>query len=324
VKYVPELWVNLFSIPIALKKGFQIGNIGQQIYVENTHFRLLFDKVIETGRSFVCGTDLFPIVDQAAVALSDPSKKIHINQLHDILGHPSEDYLRTTSKYYGWKTFGSLESCQPCGVSKARQAALNKEHVPRSTIPGERIFIDTSSISTESFGGNKFWILALDDCTDCGFSFFVNAKSKLPEVILTFLKDLRDRLKIKVKYIRCDDAPEHMVLERLCKQEGNLGITFEYTSAGTPQRNGRVERKFATLFGRVRAMLNYAGLPMVVRAKIWAEAANTAQKMDNIMVGSNKPESPYRAFHKKDPPYMTNMKTFGQMAILANHENKKI
>jgi hypothetical protein len=32
VKYVPELWINLFSIPVALQKGFQIGNKGLRLH----------------------------------------------------------------------------------------------------------------------------------------------------------------------------------------------------------------------------------------------------------------------------------------------------
>jgi hypothetical protein len=37
-------------------------------------------------------------------------------------------------------------------------------------------------------------------------------------------------------------------------------IQFEYTAPGRPQRNERVKQKFATLYGRVRAMMNYAAL----------------------------------------------------------------
>ena len=32
-----------------------------------------------------------------------------------------------------------------------------------------------------------------------------------------------------------------------------IRLQFEYTARGTPQRNGRIERKFATFYGRIRA-----------------------------------------------------------------------
>ena len=49
-----------------------------------------------------------------------------------------------------------------------------------------------------------------------------------------------------------------------------LGLNFEYTAPNTPQRNGRDERKFRTLFDKARAMLNTAGFPLEMRQKFWA------------------------------------------------------
>jgi transposase InsO family protein len=62
-----------------------------------------------------------------------------------------------------------------------------------------------------------------------------------------------------VDTIRCDNAPENKQLEAMIKRE-KLGIRFEYTAPATPQQNGVVERRFATLFGRVRTMNTAAGL----------------------------------------------------------------
>jgi hypothetical protein len=39
----------------------------------------------------------------------------------------------------------------------------------------------------------------------------------------------------------------------------------------TPQKNGKVDRKFQTLYGRIQAMLNGAGLEGELRDKVWAE-----------------------------------------------------
>jgi hypothetical protein len=51
-----------------------------------------------------------------------------------------------------------------------------------------------------------------------------------------------------------------MILATTCKIEG-LGINFKFTAHGTPQHNGVAERAFATLFRRVRAMMNGAKFP---------------------------------------------------------------
>ena len=72
-------------------------------------------------------------------------------------------------------------------------------------------------------------------------------KDELKEVMIPFIKELREKYTAPVKYIMCDCAGENNALDKACKQEG-LGIQFEYTAPGTPQQNGRVERKFATYF----------------------------------------------------------------------------
>jgi transposase InsO family protein len=40
----------------------------------------------------------------------------------------------------------------------------------------------------------------------------------------------------------------------------DLNIKFEFTAPNSPQQNGKIERKFATLYGKMRTMLNGAKL----------------------------------------------------------------
>jgi transposase InsO family protein len=129
--------------------------------------------------------------------------------------------------------------------------------VDRSKAQAERLKIDISSIKAVSYGQNKFWLAVLDDCTDHVWSFFIKKKNDTVDKVLILIKAKHD---LTVKYVRCDNAGKNIKLEEACKKDG-LGIQFEYTSPGTPQRNGLVKRKFATLYGRVRAMMNHAVLP---------------------------------------------------------------
>jgi hypothetical protein len=59
-------------------------------------------------------------------------------------------------------------------------------------------------------------------------------------------------------------------------------IKFELTPPGNPQYNGEVERKFATLYARVRAMINDAGFNNVLRGGLWAEAAKAATDIESL------------------------------------------
>ena len=93
-----------------------------------------------------------------------------------------------------------------------------------------------------------------------------------------FIDEVEAEIGLKVKFIRCDNAGENKMTEdRFIKEKRN--ITFECTARDTPpQQNGKVERAFATLYGRIRAMMNYAGITPEKREKIWTEAAATAGK----------------------------------------------
>ena len=93
--------------------------------------------------------------------------------------------------------------------------------------------------------------MLLDDCTDFVWSIFMPTKSGMVKPVLLLLKELRDIYDLQTKFIRCDNAGENKSLEQECIAH-NMGIQFEYTPSGTPQRNGRVERKFTYLFGKTR------------------------------------------------------------------------
>ena len=104
------------------------------------------------------------------------------------------------------------------------------------------------AVKKKSYGGKKFWLLVLDDCTDKAWSFFLKHKDDQVEELIAHIKELKSKYGKVVKYIRCDNAGENILLEEWCKKEG-LGIQFEYTSPNSPQFNGKIERKFASLFG---------------------------------------------------------------------------
>jgi hypothetical protein len=61
-----------------------------------------------------------------------------------------------------------------------------------------------------------------------------------------------------------------------------LKVNFEFTAPGTPEENRKVERTYATLWGRARAVLNNANLTAELRGGLWTECANYVSKMHNI------------------------------------------
>ena len=101
VKHVPNLCINLLSIPKALNEGYNIGNNGSKLFLTKGDFILPFDKLFKAGSSFVCGVDLHPWTPDYATPALENGAKIKFQDAHNKLGHCGEDSTRSTAKYYG-------------------------------------------------------------------------------------------------------------------------------------------------------------------------------------------------------------------------------
>jgi hypothetical protein len=140
-------------------------------------------------------------------------------------------------------------------------------------------------------------------------------KSETEDIMVELIKDLKERHKVKVKNIRLDNAGENKALKARCLKEG-LGINFEFTAPGTPQQNGRVERKFATLISYARAALNDVNLEGSLWKKMWAEAASTVTTINNVLIKQKGVKSPYELFFGRKANIVKDMRRFGEMAIV--------
>ena len=149
------------------------------------------------------------------------------------------------------------------------------------------------------------WLVETKDmkCIDCqiGKAKQKNLnKSDQAKVLSYFIDEIEAETDKEVKIIRCDNAGENKTTEeRFIREKRN--IKFEYTARNTPQQNGKVERAFATLYGRMRAMMNYAGIAPEKPDKIWTEAAATATKLENILVDKKDDKSAYEKVYGKIP-----------------------
>jgi hypothetical protein len=155
------------------------------------------------------------------------------------------------------------------------------------------------------------------------WSFFLKTKDQQAEVLADFVRDLQARFGVKIKRWRGDNSGENMKTKELF-EENKFGIKFEFTARETPQQNGKVERAFATLFGRVRALLNQAGFEKSKRNLLWVECAATATKLDNLLVTSSKETSPYEKFYGEPSPLSNHLRKFGEIGVVTKHNNNKI
>jgi hypothetical protein len=139
VKYVKDLWVNLFSIGKGLQNGFNIGNKGINIFLTKGKTTITFDKIMRTNKGFILGVDMLPSTRKSCVAtmMLDRGKNIPKPILHGLLAHASNDSAKKTADFYGWKTTGDSNACEDCATAKARQKNLKKTTETKSNLAGE-------------------------------------------------------------------------------------------------------------------------------------------------------------------------------------------
>ena len=117
--------------------------------------------------------------------------------------------------------------------------------------------------------------------------------------------------------MRCDNAGENKSLQKEIIND-KPKIKFKFTSPKTPQQSGVVECAFLTLKGRVRSMLNFAGIQDAKRVQLWCEAANTATKINNILVKNNYDPCAHEYVYDQLLSYVHKLRVFGEMVLSAS------
>ena len=71
-------------------------------------------------------------------------------------------------------------------------------------------------------------------------------------------------------------------------------------------------------------MMMEAGFNQPDKRKFWCELISTATKLDNIMVRKERTKPPYTLCYNEDPKYKKYLRSFGEMAVIAISDGKKI
>ena len=241
-------------------------------------YNMKFDRMIPSWSSWLMGIKVQRVLDHAHAAM-EPGNTISMSKLHQITGHTGEHLLRPTANYMKLKLTGKLAPCEVCAQAKIRQRNVPKKKMKKlPTILGYRVFMDICSFKQVSRGGNRLWLIVVDEFSDCTHSFFLNKKSDQIKMIPMWIRGLSKKYKIEIKRTRLDNSGENRSLQKEC-DKANLGIIFEFTAPGTPQQNSVVERRIPMLMGRARAMLIQAGIDSKGKGEFWCEVISTATQV---------------------------------------------
>ena len=151
---------------------------------------MMFDRMVPLGSSWLMGVKVQRVMDQAHSVI-EPGKRISMVKFHQITGHTGEHLLRPTVKYMKIELTGELAPCEICAQAKIRQMNVPKKKMKKlPSRPGYRVFIDISSFKQVSRGGNRHWLIAVDEFSGSSHSFFLSKKSDQIKMIPMWIKEL--------------------------------------------------------------------------------------------------------------------------------------
>ncbi|KAL1216653.1 Retrovirus-related Pol polyprotein from transposon RE1 [Cardamine amara subsp. amara] len=119
----------------------------------------------------------------------------------------------------------------------------------------------------------------------------------------------------KLLSVRSDNGTEFMILTNYFR---SLGINHETSCVGTPQQNGRAERKHRHILNVARALRFQANLPI----QFWGECILTAGYLINrtpsTVIGG---KTPFEMLYNKVPDY-AHLRVFGSLCYSHNQAHK--
>ena len=152
--------------------------------------------------------------------------------------------------------------------------------------------------------GAKYFLTIVDDFSRAVWIYLFQDKSEVSQIIRNFFAMVARQFNKEVKVVRSDNGHEFICLKDYFAEHG---IIHQTSCVGTPQQNGRVERKHRHILNVVRALKFQAQLPI----EFWGEGVLTAGYLINRTPSELlKGKTSYEVLFGKSALY-TYIQTFG-------------
>ena len=156
VKVIPGMKQKLFSFTQAMLGCWtmQSGQTKQgELFIALTHEAhkpIIFDRVLKAGNSVLLAANMVirnPVEVNAAIVNGKQSK----DYFHRVTGHAGHHLMDATAKYYKVDLTGKVNNCLSCSLEKIRQKNIPNKNKDKSENPGERIYLDISSMRNQAW-----------------------------------------------------------------------------------------------------------------------------------------------------------------------------
>ncbi|GJU11933.1 putative ribonuclease H-like domain-containing protein [Tanacetum coccineum] len=264
VSYVEELKFNLLSVSQICDKKHNVLFTDKECLILSPKFKFVDEDLVilrAPRKNDVYSLDLKNIIPSGGITcLVAKATKDEAVLWHRRLGHVNFKNINKLVKGnlvrgLPSKTFKLDHSCLACRKGKQHRASCKKIEERTIREPLELLHMDLfGPVSVESVNRKKYCLVVTDDCSKFQLVFFLAYKDETYDMLHDLIVGLENKLRHKVKTIRCDHGTEfkNQLMNEFCAKKG---IKREYSIARTPQQNGVAERKNRTLMKLLELML---------------------------------------------------------------------
>jgi len=197
--------------------------------------------------------------------------------------------------------------CQACMAAKQTRMPFPRSAMWRAEEPLQLVHVDLCGpITPVTAGGNKYFMLLVDDCTRWCQVYMLKTKDQASEAFEKYKAEVENSTGQHIKLLRSDRGGEFLAhaFQRVCEQ---AGIRHQFTAPYTPQQNGVVERKNRTVMEMARALLK----SMEVPGSFWAEAVkHSVYLLNRLPTKAMGNRTPYEAWNGRRPQ-LGHVRVFG-------------
>lgn len=206
-----------------------------------------------------------------------------------------------------------MTNCDVCLRPKQTRNSF-PDSFNKASYPFELIHCDLwGPYRTSAFCGSRYFLTIVDDYSRAVWLYLLPDKTEVSLRLRDFVALVKRQYNRDVKTVRSDNGTEFMCLTKFF---GENGIIHETSCVGTPQQNGRVERKHRHILNVARALRFQAGLPI----EFWAECALTACFLINRTPSKLlNDKTPFELLFER-PPSLAQLRVFGCLCYAHNKD----
>ncbi|GJY04627.1 retrovirus-related pol polyprotein from transposon TNT 1-94 [Tanacetum coccineum] len=161
--------------------------------------------------------------------------------------------------------YSTDKPCSACEKGKHKRASFKTKQNSSISKCLHLLYMDLfRSVSPMSIYHDKYTLVIVNEYLRYTWVHFLKKKSQAPEMIMSFIRMVKNQNDLKVKQIRTDNGTEfrNSELESFCDEKH---ISQNFSSPYTPEQNGVAKRKNRTLIEATRTMLNGSNRSIIVK-----------------------------------------------------------